>query len=424
MTRKPQPADPRSRLRLLLSAYACEPGHGSEPGIGWHVACQQAEAYDVWVLTRANNRPRIERELARRPRPGLRFIYFDLPLPFRLAKRLPLGVQFYYPLWQRMSLRVLRRRAAEVDFDVAQHITFGRYWTPSPLPALGLPFVWGPLGGGDAVPAAFRSSLGASGRLLNVVRDMARRLGELSPLVGRDAREACAILATTPATARRIQRLGSGPVSCVPAVGLSDDDLARLGAMPRPPEHPVRFISIGRLAHWKGFHYGLRAYAKADLPETEFWIVGDGPERGRLKRLVNDLGIANRVRFFGFLSREETLARLGECHVLVHPSLHDSGGWVCLEAMAARRPVIYLDLGGPPVLVSSEAGIAVDAATPDAAVGALADGMSRLASSPELRGEQGLAGRRHVEDSHSWTARGRTLRAVVAGCAGRPEADQ
>ena len=65
--------------RVLISAYACEPQRGSEPGVGWHWAVEAARHHDVWVLTRSAFRDAIERETARRPVPGLRFAYFDLP---------------------------------------------------------------------------------------------------------------------------------------------------------------------------------------------------------------------------------------------------------------------------------------------------------------------------------------------------------
>ncbi|HLE82176.1 MAG TPA: glycosyltransferase family 1 protein, partial [Dehalococcoidia bacterium] len=44
------------RWKVLISAYACEPGKGSEPNVGWNVAREMARQHDVWVLTRANNR--------------------------------------------------------------------------------------------------------------------------------------------------------------------------------------------------------------------------------------------------------------------------------------------------------------------------------------------------------------------------------
>lgn len=82
---------------------------------------------------------------------------------------------------------------------------------------------------------------------------------------------------------------------------------------------------MGRLIHWKGFHLGLRAFAVANIADSEYWIVGDGPKREELKLLAKELGVEDKVHFWGFLPRSETLQKLGESHVLVHPSLHDSG---------------------------------------------------------------------------------------------------
>ena len=60
---------------------------------------------------------------------------------------------------------------------------------------------------------------------------------------------------------------------------------------------------MGRLLHWKGFHLGLRAFAQANLPNTEYWIVGDGPQWHHLQTLASDLGIAKKVKFWGRLPR-------------------------------------------------------------------------------------------------------------------------
>lgn len=59
-------------MKLLLSAYACEPGLGSEPGVGWNSALEAARFHDVWVLTRAANRKAIEQVPSP---PRVRFIY-------------------------------------------------------------------------------------------------------------------------------------------------------------------------------------------------------------------------------------------------------------------------------------------------------------------------------------------------------------
>ena len=74
-------------LKVLISAYACEPHKGSEPGVGWNWARQIAEFAEVWVITRANNREIIEEEFKRNPVSNLHFIYVDLPKSLRFWKK-------------------------------------------------------------------------------------------------------------------------------------------------------------------------------------------------------------------------------------------------------------------------------------------------------------------------------------------------
>jgi glycosyltransferase involved in cell wall biosynthesis len=193
---------------------------------------------------------------------------------------------------------------------------------------------------------------------------------------------------------------------------MSQGEIEQLTQCPLPNGESVRFIEIARLLHWKGFHLGLRAFAKAKLPDAEYWIVGEGPELERLHNLTLDLGIAHQVKFWGLLPRDEVLQKLAQSSVLVHPSLHDSGGWVCLEAMAAGRPVICLDLGGPAVQVTSETGFKVPAHNPEQAVSDLAQAMVRLARDKNLRLQMGRAGQQRIWEYYSWEAKGKQLAQV------------
>ena len=114
------------RLKVLISAYACEPGKGSEPGVGWNVAVEAARRHDVWAITRANNRPVIEAELARNPIPSLHMVYYDLPRWTRWWKRGTRGTRLYYYLWQLALYSVVRRLYRKIRFDVTHHVKIGR----------------------------------------------------------------------------------------------------------------------------------------------------------------------------------------------------------------------------------------------------------------------------------------------------------
>ena len=186
------------------------------------------------------------------------------------------------------------------------------------------------------------------------------------------------------------------------ACALGEQEIDFLKEMFRQKSTPIRFISMGRLLHWKGFHLGLRAFDQSGLRNSEYWVIGDGPERRRLKGIAYSLNIESRVKFWGNLSRNEALAKLGQSSILIHPSLHDSGGFVCLEAMAAGKPVICLDLGGPAVQVTEETGFKIQAHYPKQVVDDIAEAMKKLAASKSLRKQMGCAGQKRVKNIFSW----------------------
>lgn len=225
--------------------------------------------------------------------------------------------------------------------------------------------------------------------------------------MGLTARRSAVALATTEETAARLRFLQAKNVKIFSQVGLSQQEIQQLEKSPTPPELPIRFISVGRLLHWKGVHLGLRAFAEAKLENSEYWIVGDGPEKERLEALARELGLGNKVHFWGALSRSETLFKMGESHVLLHPSLHDSGGFVCTEMMGVCRPIICLDLGGPATQVTAQTGIKVAATDPDRAVKGIAEAIVCLASDPDLRSRLGLAGQKRVREIYDWDVKGK-----------------
>jgi glycosyltransferase involved in cell wall biosynthesis len=369
-----------------------------------------ADHYDIWVITRANNRPAIDAALSGTPHGSLHFVYYDLPGWARWWKRGRRGVQLYYYLWQIGIYFVARRLHKDIQFDLAHHVTFGKYWSPSLISLLPIPFIWGPVGGGESAPRVFWTSLGARGMLLEILRESARCLFEIDPLVRLTAKRSRIALAKTRETGTRLIRLGAGRIEILGESAISQEDLNRFSKESSQEAKSIKIISIGRLLPWKGFSLGLRAFAMAvqeheQLKDAEYWLVGDGPEFHRLQGLSNRLGIACRVKFWGNLSRDETINKLQKCNVLVHPSLHDSGGWVCLEAMAAGKPVICLELGGPATQVTDKTGFKVFPGSPAQVIHDIATNMAQLAKDPILLKEKEQSARNLIASKFLWDQR-------------------
>jgi glycosyltransferase involved in cell wall biosynthesis len=184
-------------------------------------------------------------------------------------------------------------------------------------------------------------------------------------------------------------------------------------ARPRAP------FAVARLVPWKGIHLTLRAFAHARLSDVTFRIVGTGADRPRLERLARRLGIEDSVEFTGELTRNQVRSLLRDCLALVHPSLHDSGSTVCLEAMAAGRPVICLAVGGPATQVTNETGFVIPALTPGQSVRSIAGALTRIATDEALRTTLGANAQRRVRDAFTWDERGRILSRLYEHAADR-----
>jgi hypothetical protein len=169
-------------VKILLSAFACEPNHGSEPGVGWDWAVFLAQAgHHVVVLTRSQSRLAIEKEMQRAAVPRLHFQYFDVPQSLRWQKRGPLHL--HYILWQWLAARFARKLHQLEQFDCVHHVTLAGLRAPSFMGDLGIPFIFGPVGGGERAPWRLRHGYSPAGLISDAVRDFANLMVPFTPFM-------------------------------------------------------------------------------------------------------------------------------------------------------------------------------------------------------------------------------------------------
>jgi glycosyltransferase involved in cell wall biosynthesis len=405
-------------LKILVSAYACEPKAGSESGIGWNFVRHLGNLHELWVITRTKNRKAIEAAIAINPLPNVHWVFYDIPGGRYLSWKGTRVVYAYhhYILWQIGSYFAARKLHRRIEFDLIQHVTFVNYWLPTLMPLLPAPFIWGPVGGGEAAPRGMSAGLGLAARCTACLRNIVQRASAYNPFVRYAAKHAAWTFTTTQETADRLLALGCS-AQVLPAVALPQqeiDTLSTRNLRKGPSRARFRVVSIGDLLPVKGFATGIRGFAKFHRvhPESEYWIIGEGHERARLERTVRQLQLKDEFVFWGRVPRERALEKLAECDVLLFPSLHDSGGWVSLEAMAAGLPVICLEQGGPALQVTAETGFKIPAITPKQVITDIAEALSALYNNPELRERLGAAGRERVRTHFSWEQKARQISAV------------
>lgn len=386
-------------MNVLMSCFALAPSIGSEAAVGWTLASSMARDNEVWAFVDSwwfsyFNQAEIESEC-----PRLHIV--EVRVPHGIAWiRGHFGLHYvYYMIWQYRALRTARKLSEAIRFDVVHHVAYQNSWAPSFLGRLGPPFIWS-AGGRDRTPWRFvlRGSVSLRGKLSEAARNLVLRL--FGPVADRvSARRAATVLTASAVSAWP----GSIPTVRMPMGGLSPRDLAALGAIGTRARAPMRIASAGRLLALKGFDLGLRAFAEVlnTNPDAEYWIVGDGPERKMLERIARRLGCIGSVRFLAWRDRAAMTEIWAAIDVLLHPSLHEQLGYVILEAMAAGRPVVCLDVAGPPV-VMSDAGILVSVTSPEQVVRDLAAALRKLLDDRDLREHYSALGRRIVRERWSF----------------------
>ncbi|MBK6006673.1 glycosyltransferase [Ramlibacter ginsenosidimutans] len=400
---------------MLISAYGCEPGKGSEQGVGWHWTMQLAHDSELVVLTRSNNEEAIRGALPPEVADNVRFEFYDLPAAARKLKRKERGLYFFYLFWQWGAYRRARVLARQSRFDYAMHLTFGSIWMPTFMHLLPIPFIWGPVGGGEGVPFALIRTLSVKGRASQYLRYFLIATIGLNPLLMGVIRRARLILARTDETARLIPDAYSEKVRVVLETSMADDILAstmRTEARSNAPD--LRVIYTGRLIPLKNLALGIRAVAMARRhgAGVRLTVVGDGPLRKSLEKLAHDEGIAEFVDFLGNMPQADVLASLRESDAYLFPSLKEGGVWSLMEAMAASLPVVCVDGSGMSVITDETCAIRVVPTSEEAMMQGFVDALLRLAESPQLRIQLGTNGRRRIEEQFRWEHKRQFMAAV------------
>ncbi|MEX1661578.1 glycosyltransferase [Thioclava sp. 15-R06ZXC-3] len=158
------------------------------------------------------------------------------------------------------------------------------------------------------------------------------------------------------------------------------------------PEGAFVVVASGRFVRRKGFDTLIRAVAR--LPDAYLWLLGDGEQRGALTALAKELGMADRVRFAGWVSEPMHHVAAGDAFVM--PSRHEPLGNTLLEAWQAGVPTVATRSEGPDWYMRDGVDGIVTEIDDDFAIAA---GLARLRDEPGL-GEMFVANARERLDAY------------------------
>ncbi len=418
----PAPIPPGGpRPRVLMIADSCNPEWESIPLVGWSHYHALTALADIHLVTRNWNRPALNRaglvegrdydtidtdalfnpmqDLVRRisgPNKGFAML---------TGLSVPSYILFELLLWRRF-----RRRLKAGAYDLVHRLTPLSPALPSSIAGrcrrLGVPFVLGPLNGGLPWPRQFPELQRQEGEWLSRLRAAHR----LAPGYRSTRRSAAAIMVGGASALADLPTRWRPRAVYVPENGIDPARFPR--PAPRTPDsyrgRVLRAVFLGRLVPYKGADMVIEAATPLlQAGSLVLDVIGEGPEMMRLVTMAASAGVSHAVAFAGKVPHGELAARLQRADLLTFPSVHEFGGAVVLEGMAAGIVPVVVDYGGPAELVSSASGVLIPLADRAAIVASLRAALEALAADP---GQLAAMSRRAVERAFglfTWPAKAR-----------------
>jgi len=391
---------------ILISAYGCEPGRGSEAAVGWNWALQMAKRYQVTVVTRRSRRLAIDRFLEETPLANLCFEYVDYPDWILRFKKGSLAMNVYYLAWQFLAYFKARDLVEKRGIKLAHHVSFMSLTRGSFVPFLSVPSILGPIGGLQTVPRSATRII--KNPLTEKIRNFGVRFFRWNPIGNLTTSKADLIVLANGAN-----------VDCLPTKA-RDKSIVGLqigtGLAPARPAPSVDgnivFRWVGRLVDHKGLEILLDVLesireSRPDIFERiKVVISGDGPLKGYYRDLIKRKNLDEPIEFAEWLSDEEMDELWSRCHAFLFTSLRETTGLALMEAMVRGVPPIVIDNGGPSEIVTADCGLKISGADYEELKKNYQNAIIRSVEDPGLLVSLGEAARARVIQRYSWDAVG------------------
>ncbi|MEM8898873.1 MAG: glycosyltransferase family 4 protein [Bacteroidota bacterium] len=371
-------------MKILVSAYACEPNKGGEMGNGYNMVLNMAElGHEVWCLTSTYHiSEEVQSFFREHPHPNLNFVLVPLPSWVDIFFEYELGFYVHYLYWQKKAYQVAKKLDVEKDFDLIHHITIGSPQLGSSLWKLNKKMVFGPCGGGQDAPKAFKKYFYHWWKLEIVRTWISKLLLTFNKDAKKTLRNAELVLTTNYETLDLVSDVGAPNAHLFLDTSLPEEFF--------PEEFPersrgekLRILWVGRLFPRKGLPLVLEALSKVspDIP-FKLTILGDGQMGSFMEEWLTEFNLKEKVDWRGMVPWADVREAYLTHDLFMFTSLRDSSAFQYLEAMACGLPILTLDLHGAKSLVPDGAGIKVPVTTPDETAALLAKGVEDLYHNP------------------------------------------
>lgn len=402
-------------MKVLLSAFECNPMFGSDPYVGWSWVSNMAKTNEVYVLLRIDHQRYIEKYCIDNTIEGYENIHFIyLPssklfgkIVYKINKQLAVVGQYY--VWQKAAYNKAKKLHKTERFDVAHVVSIADFRFPGYLWKLNIPFIFGPVGGAQETPACLTDYIKGHERSENF-RTLMNRVLTMLPNYKKALSHAALIFCSNEETEevikKKIDYADQGKVHRLTELGINDDYLRERKKLLHNNLHEVHILISGRLIYRKGIELFLDSVNRLDTNWPYIVdIYGEGDQKQFLKEKVRAYKLENHVIFHGNIPFAEMQEQYKKADIYCLPSLRETTGTAVFEAMANKLPIVALNQNGVKDIVQNDCGILVDICSKEQVITDLAIALKTLIENNSMRRIMGENGFRKIQNHYTWSQR-------------------
>lgn len=358
-------------LKILINAYACSPGMGSEPGMAWNWVSNLAKFCELYIITEGEFREKIE-EVVPTLEQGNNMHFYYNPVSEDIRKMCwnqgDWRFYKYYRKWQWKTYLMAKDICSKEKIDVLHQLNMIGFREPGYLWKLSkesdVPFVWGPIGGLKQFPLAYLQGAGLKMKLFNRLKNILN-VWQLKheKRVNEALKTARLLVSSIPDSYRAIKKHKGLESVVIPETGcfLSEDI-----PTDRFDEKELHVMWVGKFDFRKQLPLALRAIAIANNPNIVLDIYGGGSDEqiSSAKRVADLLGITEKVVWHGNQPNDVVMNAMCKAQVFFFTSVSEDTSTVVLEAVSNRLPVLCFDACGMAAVIDDKVGRKVALSNP------------------------------------------------------------
>lgn len=395
-------------MKILYSAFSCNPNRGSEAYCGWSWPITMYPHNDTFIITRPDNKYDIEKYLKDNSISNLKVYYCDSKLGKKLNLSKAMFFMVYYVLWQRAAYKEVKRLHKVHKFEYIHHVSLGDFRFVGKLWRIDSRFIFGPVGGAQITPKPLKHYT-KSHNFVEYFRRLVNFTITRSINYRRALKRAYLVLAANQETGDYIaKRQKNINLKLMTENGITRKYLEGIPESYDKLTSKTKIIWSGRLIYRKGLSFLIDIISLIDKGlNYELQIYGDGPEKQFLEDKVKLLFLDDKVKFMGGVPYHIMQEAYQEGQIFVFPSIRETTGTVLFEAMANKLAIVSLNQNGAKLLVDNSCGLLIDVEnrTLEEVKKDFAEKLTYLINNPEVCLKMGQEGKKRIMHNFTWESK-------------------